>query len=115
MNGKTRDQMTDEESDGDHPRRARKGRYRHRDATLILVAYRHGLRATEVCDLEWSQVEFSRHRCMSGDPKTASQAFIRCAGTRLGRCTSSAGNFLTRATSLRPSAAVRSRQMPPID
>ena len=30
------------------------------DATLILVAYRHGLRASELCDLEWSQVEFSR-------------------------------------------------------
>ncbi len=33
-------------------------RYPHRDATLILVTYRHGLRASEVCDLEWSQVDF---------------------------------------------------------
>jgi integrase len=39
---------------------ARDGRYGHRDATLILVAYRHGLRATEICDLEWSQVEWGR-------------------------------------------------------
>jgi type 1 fimbriae regulatory protein FimB/type 1 fimbriae regulatory protein FimE len=39
---------------------ARDGRYGHRDATLILVAYRHGLRAIELCDLEWSQVEFGR-------------------------------------------------------
>jgi len=39
---------------------ARRGRYGHRDATLILVGYRHGLRATALCDLEWSQVEFSR-------------------------------------------------------
>src|SRR5215467_4381455 len=39
---------------------ARKGRYGRRDATLILVAYRHGLRAVELCDLEWSQVEFDR-------------------------------------------------------
>jgi integrase len=39
---------------------ARKGRHGHRDATLILIAYRHGLRAIELCDLEWSQVEFSR-------------------------------------------------------
>jgi integrase len=30
------------------------------DATLILVAYQHGLRAVEICDLEWSQVEFAR-------------------------------------------------------
>jgi integrase len=39
---------------------APQGRYGHRDATLILVAYRHGLRAVELCDLEWSQVEFDR-------------------------------------------------------
>src|ERR1700758_4786187 len=37
------------------------GRYGHRDATLILVAYRHGLRPVEICDLEWSQVEFDRN------------------------------------------------------
>jgi type 1 fimbriae regulatory protein FimB/type 1 fimbriae regulatory protein FimE len=30
------------------------GRYAHRDATLIMVAFRHGLRATEIADLEWS-------------------------------------------------------------
>ncbi len=41
---------------------ARRGaRYGHRDATLILVAYRHGLRATELCDLEWSQIEWGRN------------------------------------------------------
>jgi integrase len=32
----------------------------HRDATLILIAFRYGLRASEICDLEWSQVEFGR-------------------------------------------------------
>ena len=35
------------------------GRYGHRDATMILVAYRHGLRASEVCDLQWQQIELS--------------------------------------------------------
>ncbi len=41
---------------------AKDGRGRHgdRDATLILIAFRHGLRASEICDLEWSQVEFGR-------------------------------------------------------
>jgi integrase len=39
---------------------AKRGRYSHRDATLVLIAFRHGLRASEICDLEWSQVEFSR-------------------------------------------------------
>ena len=32
-------------------------RYGHRDATMILAAYRHGLRASEVCDLQWQQVQ----------------------------------------------------------
>ena len=32
-------------------------RYGHRDATLILIAFRHGLRASEIAELEWSQVE----------------------------------------------------------
>src|SRR5213592_623303 len=38
------------------------GRYPHRDATMILVAYRHGLRASEVCDLQWPQIELSEGR-----------------------------------------------------
>ncbi len=42
---------------------ARKGsRYGHRDATMILIAYRHGLRASEVCDLQWHQVELATGR-----------------------------------------------------
>ncbi len=39
---------------------ARNSRHGHRDATMILIAFRHGLRASEICDLEWSQVEFGR-------------------------------------------------------
>jgi integrase len=55
---------------------ARNGRYGQRDATLILMAYRHGLRAIEICDLEWSQVEFGRaatlhvRRVKNGKPST---------------------------------------------
>ena len=41
------------------------GRYGHRDATMILVAYRHGLRASEVCDLQWQQIELSEGRLHS--------------------------------------------------
>jgi integrase len=37
-------------------------RYGHRDATMILIAYRHGLRASELCDLQWSQVELNTGR-----------------------------------------------------
>jgi len=38
---------------------ARKNRWGHRDATMILVAYRHGLRASELVDLHWDQVDFA--------------------------------------------------------
>jgi type 1 fimbriae regulatory protein FimB/type 1 fimbriae regulatory protein FimE len=42
---------------------AKKGsRYGHRDATMILVGYRHGLRAAELCDLQWQQVELNAGR-----------------------------------------------------
>jgi type 1 fimbriae regulatory protein FimB/type 1 fimbriae regulatory protein FimE len=39
---------------------ARKGRYGHRDATLILLMARHGLRVSEAVDLEWDQIDFTR-------------------------------------------------------
>jgi len=42
---------------------ARKGsRWGHRDSTMILIGYRHGLRASELCDLQWSQVDLSAVR-----------------------------------------------------
>src|SRR3954449_10140607 len=37
---------------------ARQNRYGHRDATLIPIAYSHGLRIAELCTLRWDQ-EFS--------------------------------------------------------
>src|SRR5215210_1725635 len=37
---------------------ARQNRHGHRDATLIRVAYRHGLRVSELCALRWDQVDF---------------------------------------------------------
>ena len=38
-------------------RAASGGRWGDRDAAMVLLAYRHGLRAQEIADLEWSQVE----------------------------------------------------------
>ena len=34
------------------------------DATLILIAFRHGLRAAEIARLEWQQVKFGRNACL---------------------------------------------------
>src|SRR5215471_16538103 len=39
---------------------ARKGRHGQRDATLILIMARHGLRVTEAVDLHWDQVDLSK-------------------------------------------------------
>jgi type 1 fimbriae regulatory protein FimE len=36
---------------------ARKNRWGHRDATMILLAFRHGLRASELCELKWDQFD----------------------------------------------------------
>ncbi|MCC7213168.1 MAG: tyrosine-type recombinase/integrase [Candidatus Brocadia sp.] len=33
------------------------GRYGHRDATMILIAFRHGLRVSELVSLRWSQFD----------------------------------------------------------
>jgi integrase len=37
-------------------------RYGHRDATAILIAYRHGLRASELCELTWNMIELDSGR-----------------------------------------------------
>ena len=51
----------------------KRGRYGHRDATMILIGYRHGLRASELCDLQWHQIELNAgrlhvHRVKNGRP-----------------------------------------------
>jgi integrase len=54
---RTREYLT--ESEVERLINAAKGnRWGHRDATMVLVAYRHGLRASEVVDLYWDQVDF---------------------------------------------------------
>src|SRR5262249_39966816 len=54
---------------------AKQNRWGHRDATMILVAYRHGLRAVELVDLRWDQVDFKTatlhvRRVKQGTPST---------------------------------------------
>jgi type 1 fimbriae regulatory protein FimB/type 1 fimbriae regulatory protein FimE len=54
---------------------ARGNRHGHRDATMILVTYRHGLRASEVCDLRWEQIDWNSatpyvRRVKRGRPST---------------------------------------------
>ena len=54
---------------------ARKNRWGHRDATMVLVAYRHGFRPAELVDLRWDQVDFASgtlhvRRVKRGTPST---------------------------------------------
>jgi integrase len=54
---------------------AKRNRYGQRDATMVLVAYRHGLRAAELVDLRWEQVDFKTatlhvRRVKQGTPST---------------------------------------------
>ena len=41
---------------------ARQNRWSHRDATAILLAYRHGLRASELVALRWDDIDFTTSR-----------------------------------------------------
>jgi type 1 fimbriae regulatory protein FimB/type 1 fimbriae regulatory protein FimE len=46
-----------------------------RDALMVLLAFRHGLRAAEVCDLRWEQIDFATatlhvRRIKNGTPAT---------------------------------------------
>ena len=41
---------------------AKQNRSGHRDATAILVAYRHGLRASEVVALRWDDIDLATGR-----------------------------------------------------
>lgn len=51
------------------------GRHGHRDATMILVAFRHGLRVSELVSLRWYQLDFNQsmlhvRRMKNGTPST---------------------------------------------
>ena len=51
------------------------GRHQHRDRTLILIMFRHGLRVSEAIDLRWDQVDFKTgqlhvNRLKNGNPAT---------------------------------------------
>jgi len=54
---------------------AKGNRYGHRNATMVLMSYRHGLRASELADLRWDQIDFAMatlhvRRVKQGTPST---------------------------------------------
>jgi type 1 fimbriae regulatory protein FimB/type 1 fimbriae regulatory protein FimE len=71
---RTREHLTPHEVDR-LMKAARDNRWGHRDANMMLTAYRHGLRAAELVDLRWEQVDFRTgnmhvRRVKSGTPAT---------------------------------------------
>jgi type 1 fimbriae regulatory protein FimB/type 1 fimbriae regulatory protein FimE len=55
---RTREHLTPDEAAKLIEAAATRGRWRQRDAAMLLITYRHGLRASEVCDLQWDAVDF---------------------------------------------------------
>jgi type 1 fimbriae regulatory protein FimB/type 1 fimbriae regulatory protein FimE len=54
---------------------ATEGRYGHRDRTLMLIMYRHGLRVSEAVNLRWDQIDMKAgllavQRLKKGVPST---------------------------------------------
>jgi integrase len=71
---RTREYLTDAEVER-LTNAAKNNRYGHRDATMILVGYRHGFRSSELVDLRWDQIDFDRatlavRRVKRGSPST---------------------------------------------
>lgn len=68
-----REYLTEDEVDRLMRAARHTGRHGHRDATLILMTYRHGLRVSEVIALQWSVVDLNDgrlhvHRLKAGMP-----------------------------------------------
>jgi site-specific recombinase XerD len=55
----------------------------HRDATMVLVAYRHGLRATEVVTLRWDAVDFNHGRMHVARVKGSAESVHPLSGREL--------------------------------
>jgi integrase len=58
-------------------------RHGHRDATMILIAYRHGLRPAELVSLRWDAVDFNHARLHVNRRKNGSPATHPLTGREL--------------------------------
>jgi site-specific recombinase XerD len=59
------------------------GRYGQRNATLLLMMYRHGLRVSEAISLRWSQVDLKEGQLHVRRLKNGKPSVQRLAGTEL--------------------------------
>jgi hypothetical protein len=61
-NGRVRSYLTEREVERLIAAARKHSRYGARDAAMILIGYRHGLRASELCSVQWSEVELDAGR-----------------------------------------------------
>ena len=59
---RSREYLTPSEIDGLITAAGKLGRHRHRDKSLILIGYRHGLRVSELTALRWDMVDLKQGR-----------------------------------------------------
>jgi type 1 fimbriae regulatory protein FimB/type 1 fimbriae regulatory protein FimE len=70
---RTREYLTEQEVELLMEAAAKVGRHGHRDATLIMLSYRHGLRVSELVGLRWEQLDLKNglmhvNRLKQGNP-----------------------------------------------
>ena len=62
---------------------AGENRYGHRDATVVLIAYRHGLRAGELVTLRWDAIDFAHGRLHVSRLKGSAESLHPLSGREL--------------------------------
>jgi integrase len=91
-------------------------RHGHRDATMILIAFRHGLRASELCSLRWEQVDLVHgrlhvHRLKNGMPSVHPLTGIELRALRRLQREQRPGRYAFMSERGAPMSAVAFRRM----
>ena len=91
-------------------------RHEHRDATMILIAFRHGLRASELCSLRWEQVDLVHarlhvHRLKNGMPSVHPLTGIELRALRRLQREQKPGRYVFISERGAPMSAVAFRRM----
>jgi integrase len=81
-NYRTREYLTEREVER-LMKAAGDNRHGHRDATMILLAFRHGLRASELCSLRWEQIDLAHGRLHVSRLKNGMPSVHPLTGTEL--------------------------------
>src|SRR6201997_1089568 len=97
---------------------AGKNRHGHRDATMILMAFRHGLRASELCSLRWDQADLVHgrlhvNRLKNGIPSVHPLTGIELRALRRLQREQKPGRYVFMSERGAPMSAVAFRELSP--